>query len=309
MNGDTLLILNPASAGGATGRRADRCASEIAERLGDFETIQTRGPRDAERIARAACEAGVRRILVGGGDGTLSEVASGLLSAQTGAPPELGLLPLGSGWDLARSLGLPRSLAEALSVIAEGETRAIDAGALEYRDESGAPRRGYFINEASAGLSGVTVRLVGRTSKRLGPRLGFIAGALGAIAGHRPVDVAVEVDEERIYEGPVSMVVAANGAYFGAGMRVAPGARVDDGRLEILLVRGLSMPRLLANLPSFYLGRHLDHPHVSRHAAKSLTVLPKESGAPIDVDGEALGELPLSARVLPGALRVFVPRS
>jgi YegS/Rv2252/BmrU family lipid kinase len=314
MSQESLLILNPASAAGATGRHADRLERRIADRLGAaVRTVRTEGPRDAERLAREATRQGVARILVGGGDGTLSEVVSGLLSAQAEAPsadrlpPELGLLPLGSGWDLARSLELPRDLESALTVIADGRTKRIDAGAVEYRDGRGNPRRGFFANEASAGLSGVTVRRVGETSKRFGPRLGFIVGAVGAIIGHRPVDVAIEIDEERIYEGPVSMVVAANGGYFGAGMRVAPQAVVDDGQLEVLLVRGLSMPRLLANLPAFYLGRHLDHPKVSRHAARTLTILPKEAGAPIDVDGEALGELPMIARVLPGALRVRVP--
>ena len=103
------------------------------------------------------------------------------------------------------------------------------------------------------------------------------------------------------------MVVSANGGYFGAGMRVAPGARPDDGRLEVLVVRGMSMPRLLANLPSFYVGRHLRHPKVSIHGARTLSLIPKEAGLPIDVDGESLGVLPMRAEVLPGALRVFAP--
>jgi len=105
------------------------------------------------------------------------------------------------------------------------------------------------------------------------------------------------------------MVVAANGAYFGAGMRVAPEARVDDGLLEIVLVRGLIIPRLLVNLPSFYRGLHVRHPKVSTHRAKKLVLIPKESGAPIDVDGESLGSLPMSAEILPAALRVYVAAS
>ncbi len=90
-------------------------------------------------------------------------------------------------------------------------------------------------------------------------------------------------------------------------MRVAPAALIDDGALEVILVRGLSIPRLLANLPSFYFGRHIHHPGVSRHAARKLALIPKQVGAPIDVDGECLGTLPLCAEILPGALRVFAP--
>ena len=304
---ETLVILNPASAGGATGRRVPALLAQVGARLGSVRVEMTRKPRDAERIARAACSAGVARILVAGGDGTTSEIVSGLLEASPEQRPALGLLPLGSGWDLARTLNLPRDLDAALGVIESAELRSIDAGRIEYRDASGAPRRGYFVNEASAGLSGATVRLVENSNKRLGSRLSFIAGTLGAILSHRPVELAVEIDGERIYEGPVSVVVAANGCYFGAGMRVAPAALIDDGALEVILVRGLSIPRLVANLPSFYFGRHIHHPRVSRHAARKLALIPKQVGAPIDVDGECLGTLPLCAEILPGALRVFAP--
>jgi len=304
---ETLVILNPASAGGATGRRVPALLAQVEARLGPVRVESTRGPREAERIARAACSAGVARILVAGGDGTTSEIVSGLLEASPAQRPPLGLLPLGSGCDLARTLGLPRDLDAALGVIESAELRTIDAARIEYRDASGAASRGYFVNEVSAGLSGATVRLVEDSKKRLGSRLGFIAGTLGAILGHRPAELAVEIDGERIYEGPVSLVVAANGCYFGAGMRVAPAASIDDGALEVILVRGLSIPRLLANLPSFYFGRHVRHPSVSRHAARKLALIPKQIGTPIDVDGEGLGTLPLCAEILPGALRVFAP--
>ena len=308
---ETLLILNPASAGGATGRGARKLCARVEARLGSLRVEMTRGPRDAERIAREACATGVGRIVIAGGDGTTSEIVAGLLAAtphgEAGSRPVLGLLPLGSGWDLARSLGLPRDLEGALDVIESARVRCIDAGRTEYRDSSGASCQGYFVNEASAGLSGATVRLVGRTSRRIGPRAGFLAGAVAAILSHRPIELAVEIDGERLYEEPISMVVAANGCYFGAGMRVTPDAVLDDGLLEVLVVRGLSIPRLLANLPAFYLGRHLSHPRVSRHAARRLTLIPKEGNVPLEVDGEAPGTLPLSAEILAGALRVFAP--
>jgi YegS/Rv2252/BmrU family lipid kinase len=321
---ETLVILNPASAAGATGRRRREILHKVESVLGWVELESTAEPGDATRIAREAVARGVTRILVAGGDGTTSEIVSGLLEGDTSLPissisesaagganpsgrPTLGLLPLGSGWDLARSLDLPRDFDSSLEVIARGERRSIDAGRVEYRDTAGRPRSRFFVNEASTGLSGKTVEIVGRMAKRVGPRLGFIAGAVGAILSHRPIEAAVEIDGERVYEGPISMAVAANGCYFGAGMRVAPGARLDDGVLEIVLVRGLPVSRLLANLPLFYLGRHGRHPAVSFHSARSLQILPKKGSAPIDLDGESVGGLPLRVEVLPRALDVFAP--
>lgn len=305
------MILNPASAAGATGRRRREVLQTIESVLGRVDLAVTSGPGDATRLAEEATERGVSRILVAGGDGTASEIVSGVLArtistSALGRPrPTLGLLPLGSGWDLARSLALPRNLDAALALIQQGVRRRIDAGRLEYRDATGRPASRFFVNEASAGLSGATVQVVGRLAKRVGAKLGFAAGAIAVILSHRPAEVAIEVDGERIYEGPISLVVAANGCYFGAGMKVAPNARLDDGRLEIAIVRGLSVPRLLVNLPSLYLGRHGRHPSVSFHAARTVEVLPKDASVPIDLDGEAVGRLPMRAEVLPGALEVF----
>jgi YegS/Rv2252/BmrU family lipid kinase len=304
---ETLVILNPASAAGSTGRRREKLVRQIESVLGPVRIEQTAGVGDAIRLARIACEQGVERLVVAGGDGTTGEVAGGVLHAEASRRPPIGLLPLGSGWDLARSLGLPRRLDEALRVIEVGVTRMIDAGRVEVHDEQGVLQQRFFVNEASAGLSGATVRIVGRLSKRIGPRLGFAAGAVAAILSHRPVSVALEIDGMRVFEGPVSLVVAGNGRYFGAGMKVAPGAELDDGLLEVVFVRGLSIPRLLVNLPSLFVGRHLAHPAVSRSAARELIVVPKDGASPIEVDGETAGRLPLRVEVIPAALQVFVP--
>lgn len=318
---ETLVILNPESAGGATGRRRELLLARIESSCGPVALQSTRAPGDAFRMAREATLRGMARILVAGGDGTNSEVAAGVLSVLHPGPkvsglephevpsggPVLGLLPFGSGWDLARALELPRGLDAALAVIAAGASRTIDAGRVEFRDARGVTGARFFVNEVSAGLSGSAVALVGRTSKRVGARAGFIVGAIGAILSHRPLEVAIELDGARVYEGPVSMVVAANGRFFGAGMCVAPQAELDDGRLEVVIVRGLATPRLLANLPSLYRGRHGRHESVSFHAAKRVEVTPKGDSAPIDLDGESVGRLPLSAEVIPRALRVFAP--
>ena len=308
MSNETVLILNPASASGRTGRNERSIVEQIEARLGGVERHRTGSPGEARALAHAATVAGARRLLVGGGDGTLNEIVDGVMAAPGQRRPTLGLLPLGSGGDFARSLGLPRELGPALEVIEVGHSRRVDLGRLEYCDTDGSPRARCFANEASAGLSGATIGFVGRFAKRLGARLGFAAGAVAAIATHRPEPMSIEIDGRIAYEGPVSMVVAANGGWFGAGMRVAPGARPDDGDLEVVLVRGLSVPRLLVNLPSLLSGRHGAHPSVSFYAARSVRVVPKQAPSLIDLDGEAVGLLPMRAEVLPGKLDFFAPR-
>jgi len=302
----TCVILNPASAAGTTGRRQPSILARIEAVLGPVELRVTDGPGDATGLARAATESGCRRILVAGGDGTLSEIANGILGATQGAAggPAIGLLPLGSGWDFARTLGLPRDFEEALASIADGRTSAVDALRVDHRDMTGAPRSGFVVNEASAGLSGATVRFVGRFAKRLGARLGFAAGALAAIATHRAEELCVRIDDEEVYTGPVSLIVAANGRYFGAGMCVAPGAIADDGRIEVVLVRGLSIPRLLKNFPSIFAGTHGQHPSVSFYSAKKVQISSADPSS-VDLDGEPLGVIPMDVSILPKVLEVI----
>lgn len=248
------------------------------------------------------------RILVAGGDGTVGEVVTGLLtsSAATAAErPSLGLLPVGSGCDFARTLGLPRRIDAALDLIDAGHFRLLDAGRVESGDARGGRQIRHFANEASAGLSGDTVERVGRHSTWLGPRLGFLFGAVSAVLAHRPFEASVEVDGELVHEGAISLFAVANGCYFGAGMRVAPNASPDDGLLEVVLARGLSRPEILANLPAFYLGRHGRHPRVSFHAARSVHLIPKAGPVAAEVDGEGGLALPLRIECIPAAVRVF----
>jgi diacylglycerol kinase (ATP) len=325
-----LLILNPASAGGRTGRRQSAIAACVRAHLEEPDLIVTGGPGDARAHAFKAVAEGRDTILVGGGDGTVSEVIAGAaeagLTKSAMTDPRIGLLPLGSGGDFARSLGLPRSLGPALAVVKAGATRRIDVGRFVgvQTGAGGEMLTRCFANEVSAGLSAATIRRVGRWAKRVGARLGFAGGAVASILTHRPVGLCVEVDDQVVHQGPVSLVVVANGRFFGAGMEVAPGADPADGRLEVVVVRGLSVPRLLVNLPSLFAGTHGAHPSVSFHAARRVSISPlprageasgdslrgagrADPGLDLDVDGEPVGRLPIRVELLPAVVEVFVP--
>lgn len=312
MSERTLLIVNPVSGGGGSRARVDALVARTAAVFGSLDVAVTQGPGDATRLAQAAADGGVARLLVAGGDGTVGEVVSGLLMrADVGAAgrPSLALLPIGTGCDLARSLGIPRQLGAALEIAAAGALRPLDVARIRLRDRAGAPVERYFANEASAGLSGETVARVGGRSGPLGPRVAFVAAALEALAHHRPFDAALEIDGVRIHEGPISLCAIANGRYFGAGMRVAPEAALDDGWLEVVLARGLSRRVIALNLPAFYLGRHGRHPAVSFHAGRCVELRPKSGEAAVEVDGEGGFRLPLAIECVPAALRIATPRA
>jgi YegS/Rv2252/BmrU family lipid kinase len=305
----TLLIVNPQSRNGATGRRADSLVRRLRRGLGPLEVERTRGPRDAERIAREAVRAGCDRLIVAGGDGTLSEVATGLLSAGLGGYAVIGALPLGTGGDFLRTLGVPRDLDRAIECLREGKPRPLDAGLATFADAAGRPARAHFVNVASFGVSGRVVELVNQSRAPLGGRASFLLGALRAIARHRPQPVAIRVDGERVHAGPLVLAAAAIGRFFGAGMCIAPEARTDDGLFDVVAVAGLGRVQLVRRLPLIYRGAHLGDPAVRLWRGRVVEAEAEAGGppVPVELDGEPLGRLPARFEVLPAALVLIGP--
>jgi YegS/Rv2252/BmrU family lipid kinase len=303
----TLVIVNPVSRSGATGRRWRRVEPRLRDALGSLEVEFTRGARDAERIAREGVRSGVERLVVAGGDGTLNEVASGLLGADLGGYAQLGLLPLGTGGDFVRALGIPRDLDQALRCIADGKLRHVDAGQLDYRDDGGRPSRGWFVNVASVGIAALVEEITDRTSQVFGGTVAFAIGAVKAVLRYRSRPLRVRVDGELRFEGPVVVAAVANGHSFGGGMRVAPGALADDGLLDVVIQPARSKLALLAKLPGLYRGRHLADPEV--HASRgSLIELDAEPDTlRLEADGDPRGTLPARIEVLPAALAFLGP--
>ncbi len=308
MPASTLVICNPKA--GSSPPRFSRLEVRLEKVLGDLELTRTRKPRDASRIAREAIRSGVKRIVVGGGDGTLLEVVTGILDAGLGKEVEVGFLPLGTGCDFARSMNLPRSLSDSIDLLGAGESRSLDAGRVQFVERGGESRTTCFINEASFGLSGLTVDWMNRYGRKLGPRLGFALAAGQSVLRYPTPDLVVLVDGEEVHSGSTPMVVVANGSFFGGGMKVAPDASLDDGLFDVVIVGALSRSRLLANFPALYRGTHTTHPAVSIYRGSRVQVLPKEdSSVLLDADGEALGSSPASIEMLPSALTFFgLPR-
>jgi len=296
--------MNPASRNGATGNRFEAVASKLRSALGEVVVETTRGPRDAERIAREAAAGGAARIIVAGGDGTASEVVTGLLAAGLGGRVELALLPLGTGGDLVRALGVPRDLDAAIAAIARGKIRALDAGSVRFQGDAGAVRELFFLNVTSAGVSGLVTELVNDTPKLLGGTVSFLVGTVRALVRFRPAAARLRVDGRTLHEGPLTLAAVANGRYFGGGMQIAPYARPDDGLFDVVWIEGRSKAWLLRNLPKLYTGAHLRVAGVGSARGRVVELEPVGGATPlrIEIDGEPLGALPVRIEALPGAL-------
>ena len=300
----TLVIVNPKSRGGATGRRWSAIEAKLRDAFGAIEIERTRGPRDAERIAREGVRAGAEVVIAAGGDGTASEVVAGILGAGLGAYAEVALLPLGTGGDLARGLGLAGSLEDAIARIASGKSRRIDAGRARFTTREGRELTTHFLNIASLGVSGLVTQLVNDAPKTFGGRVSFFLGTVRAIARWRAVPVTIRLDGAVVHEGPLHLAAVANGRYFGGGMQVAPAARFDDGVFDLVVFRGEGgKGRLLRKFPLLYSGRHLALDEVTQQRG-GVVEASSDAELWLEIDGEPLGRAPARFECLPGALRL-----
>lgn len=296
----TCVILNP-HAGRA--EAVTEVLRRTAGRLEGIEIRKTDGAGDARRLAARAVEEGFGRLVAAGGDGTLNDVLNGL--APDLARVELGLLPAGTGNDLARTLEIPTDPEEAVEVLLAGATRSLDAARLEC---AGGTR--WFLNLSAGGFSGeVDPDLKAEIKEAWGP-LSYVRTAFEALSELEAYRVRLVLEpgtpeEERIRLAALNVAVA-NGRYVGGGLHVAPEAAPDDGLLDVVAIRAAPAGRLSLLAPRVVAGQHLDHELVLYRKVRALEVH-SEPAMPFNADGEPVGETPVRYQVVPGAVRFVAP--
>jgi YegS/Rv2252/BmrU family lipid kinase len=286
-----MVIANPNAGGGRTGGELDRVRAELT-RLGlehRFELTTSLG--HARELASAAAAAGERAVAFGG-DGLIAAVA-GALAPCDGV---LGILPGGRGNDFARALGIPLDPAEACSVLAHGSIGRLDMGQVGERT---------FIGIASCGFDSIANRIANETRLVRG-NLVYAYGALRALAGWRPATFNVRIDGGVSRAVTGFTVAVANSNFYGGGMMLAPGAKLNDGMLDVVIILKMRRARFLRLLPTVFRGAHvrLDSVEVMRgHTVEISSSRPFTMFA----DGDPIAELPVTVRVLAGAVQAIVP--
>ena len=294
------VIVNPASATGGTGEAWPQIASDLRSQFGPFRVLFTKHRGDAAALANEAARKGTKFIIACGGDGTISEVANGILSS--GKDVELGILPSGTGGDFRRTLEIPSQSRAAARVLRSGRTLRIDVGRVSFIDHNGNEAMRYFLGVASCGMS---TDVIQRVKAR---RISFAASLLQTALRTVPIHLVVQLDDSQERRLIVSNLCVANARYFGGGMKIAPDAKLTDGKFDIVGVGDLSTLKLFTSAPKVYLGSHLSMPEVSHALARKITVRPADRAAEIslEVDGELPGKLPATFQIIPEALRVRV---
>ena len=290
----TCVVLNPIAG-------AVKDLDSVRERLNALHPARlciSEKPGEIEKLARQSVEAGFEQIVSAGGDGTLNEVLNGIESA--GANIVLGLVPLGTGNDFARTLGVPTTIDDAIEQILRGQTREIDL----VRVTSDLIR--YFLNVSSGGFSGlVDEKLTPEMKKTWGP-LAYLRSAAAAFPHLRGYATRVTLDDSEALELDLYNVIVANGRYVAGGIPIAPEADVADGLLDVILVPERGKADLVLLAAQILVGKHLTSDAIIFHRAKKIGIRSKP-GMWFNVDGELIGNEPATFELLPKALRCVVP--
>ena len=311
-----LVIINPESAGGATREAWPGIASDLSSHFGAFSCAFTRKAGEGTELAAEAARKGTRLIIACGGDGTISEVANGILTS--GRDAELGIVPSGTGGDFRKTIEISVRSRDAARILRQGVTRQIDVGRVTFTKQNGDNATRYFLGVASFGMSAKVIERVKRGNapllsaklpKWLSGRLSFGVSMLQTAVQSTATRVVVQLDDSHERHLTVANLCIANARFFGGGMRIAPDAKLSDGQFDVITIGDLGPIKILANAPRLYLGAHLGMQQVGHELARKVVTRPavKDAEVILEVDGELPGLLPATFQVVPRALRIRCP--
>jgi diacylglycerol kinase (ATP) len=288
---EIALLTNPSAGKGRGSRTAALALPRLKEAGFSVRSLTGHDADEASEMAHQCVADGVDSLVVVGGDGMVHLAVQALVGSET----SLGIIPAGTGNDVARYLGLPRSDTQAAAdVVVGSRTRLIDLG------HTGAQ---HFVTVLAAGFDS---KVNERANRMRWPRgqMRYNLATLAELRVFEPLPYVLELDGEEM-QLEAMLVAVGNGPSFGGGLRITHGASIDDGWLDVVIIKTMSKLDLVRTYPKLYTGGHTKHPQYEHHRVRSVTVA--APGIVGYADGERIGALPLTIDVAPLALKVLVP--
>lgn len=289
MNKTILAIINPASAGGKTAQQWPKKSGYFKQQFENFEEVSTKRQGDAVELAKRAVEKNYDYIMAVGGDGTVNEIANGMLLAdREKLKTKLIVYAQGTGSDLSRSLELPEKKEEFAAVIKKENIREIKVIEAEFIDHQGAKEKRFFLNIADCGMGAEVAKNLNQSKKNINGSLNYLLKIFQTLFTYRNKEVEVKADQKLIYKGRLNSAIIANGNYFGGGIKIAPAADLFGNKLNLVLLKDFSKLGIILNLIKGYRGNHLSHPLVESCSAEEVIVT-SNSNLELELDGESVG--------------------
>ena len=304
------FIINPGAGGKKKNKLREALIKKIAGMFPESPLEFSASADDASRLTRRMLEGDFECIAVVGGDGSIRSVVEGFFKDDKGTPVKkdasLAVIPLGTGGDFRKTLGLDRDPFSALSILKGPASKPCDVGMVQYTDFEGKTRKNYFINIASFGLGGLVDKYVQESSKKLGGTLTFFFSTIKAFRHYKNATVEMTLDDREKITKKSLLVTVANGRFFGSGMEIAPMADTNDGTFEIIIMGNMRFKDFAVHSRHLYAGKTLSHPEIIYKSARKLKIEALNENEPmyLDMDGEPLGVIPATVEIFPSAINI-----
>lgn len=302
----TMCIVNPISGNGRT-RKKWLVLEEFLRSKGlVFNVEWTTRPFEATELTRHSIEEGFNNIVSVGGDGTINEIVNGFYKDQIkiNNDASLTIVPMGTGSDFSKILEIKGDSQKVFDLMTRGREKTCDIVKTKFISWSGELESRYFINVADVGIGSETVARVNRNSKLLG-KMSFFLACFYTIFTYHNKKINLLVDEQEVYTGEACIVAIGNGSYFGGGMKIVPMAKIDDGLLDIIVLKNLSKATLIYNLASVYKGSHIKHPMVECFQGSRVKISSSEK-IYLEMDGETTGTGDVDFEIIPGDMKLII---
>jgi diacylglycerol kinase (ATP) len=298
------IIINPAAGANSTHRKWSSIRTILKNAGLSFDYQFTEGKGHGIELAKTAAGDGYRYLVAVGGDGTVHEVANGILQTPNSTETTLGVISTGTGSDLSRSIGISPDYTMACASLTNPRHMKIDIGLVEYFKKGQSLQR-YFVNSAGIGFDATVVGTTEKIPKVFGGTIPYLTGLVLSLLGYKNKSVTFKIGDRLPEQRKVLSMVIANGRFFGGGMQIAPEAKLDDGLFDIVIVGDFAKTELLRVFPRVYKGTHLTYPKVRLEKETRISIESKQKFL-LHADGELLGEGPVSFRIFPRALNLAV---
>lgn len=286
---EIALLTNPTAGKGRGARARDAALARLRSVGIAVRSLEGTDPDQALRLAREQVTAGVDALVVVGGDGMVNIAAQALAGTDT----PLGIIPAGTGNDVARYFDIPRKdPGTAAERVIAGEVRTIDLARVLDR---------YYVSVMAAGFDAVVNERANRMTWPRG-QMRYNLATIAELRTFRPLDYVLELDGNVVHT-PAMLVAIGNGPSFGGGLRIAEGAILDDGLLDVVVIKPVSKVELVRTYPKLFKGTHVTHPQYEHHRVRRVTVA--APGIVGYADGERIGPLPVTVECVPRALKVL----
>ncbi len=286
-------MVNPTAGQGQALKVWDKIASILKQSGQDFAFYLTEKQGDGTRLAGEAARAGAELIVGVGGDGTLNEIVNGLNFSDN----ILGIIPTGTGNGFRRSCSIPGNWQAALSGLSQWEPRHIDLGRVNDR---------YFLNVVGIGFDAAVEELASGKYHNLKGYLSYIPAFIEELATFKYFPASLCFEQTSYQEDKLLLIVINNGAYYGGSMCIAPQASVDDGKLDLTIIKSIGVRETTILAARALLKKQLTHKAISKETISSIRI-ESDDTVPIHIDGELIGKLPITIELKASALKIMAP--